>query len=64
MQIEVLVKDEKVKFFLEFLENLKDKVIEDFFIKDDEEKEILEILNNRNKEDKEISHSKIIEIEI
>ena len=64
MQIEVLIKDEKANFFLEFLESLKDNVVEDFFVKDNEEKEILEILNNRSNEDKEISHSKIIEIEI
>ena len=63
MQIEVLIKDEKANFFLEFLENLKNNVVEDFFVKDNEEKEILEILNNRSDEDKEISHSKIIEIE-
>jgi len=67
MQIEVIIKDEKAKFFLEFLKELKNNVVEDFFIKDNkdkEESEILKLLNQRTDEDKKISHSKIVEIEI
>ena len=63
MQLEVNIKNEKSQMFLELLESLKEKVVVDFEIVD-EEKEIEKILNNRSKEDKEIAVSKIVEIEI
>ena len=63
MQIEINIKDNKSQMFLELLESLKDRVILDFEIVD-EEKEIEKILNSRNKEDKEVAVSKIVEIDI
>jgi len=63
MQIEINIKDNKSQMFLELLESLKDRVILDFEIVD-EEKEIEKILNSRSKEDKEVALSKIVEIDI
>jgi len=63
MQIEINIKDNKSQMFLELLESLKDRVILDFEIVD-EEKEIEKILNSRSKEDKEVAVSKIVEIDI
>ena len=63
MQIEINIKDNKSQMFLELLESLKDRVILDFEIVD-EEKEIEKILNSRSKEDKEVAVSKIVEVDI
>ena len=63
MQLEVNIKNEKSQMFLELLESLKEKVVVDFEIID-EEKEIEKILNNRSKEDKEIAVSKIKNIDL
>jgi K+/H+ antiporter YhaU regulatory subunit KhtT len=63
MQIEVVIKDEKAEFFLRMLKEMKN-VVESFKIKDDEEREILEILNKMSEEEKRVSHTKIVEIDV
>jgi K+/H+ antiporter YhaU regulatory subunit KhtT len=63
MQVEVVIKNEKAEFFLRMLKEMEN-VVESFTIKDNEEKEILEILNKMSEEEKKVSHTKIVEIDI
>ena len=63
MQVEVVIKNEKAEFFLRMLKEMEN-VVESFTIKDNEEKEILEILNKMSEEEKKVSHTKIVEIDL
>ncbi len=70
MQLQISIKEDKAELFLQILGEFKESMIETIKIldsddvSDEENEEIKNILNTRSLEDKEISHSKTVMIDI
>jgi len=70
MELHISVKDEKAELFLQILKEFKNDMIETFnvlpsnYVSDEEQKEIEKILNSIPPKEREIDHSKIVEIDI
>ncbi len=74
MELQISVKDDKAELFLQILQEFKSDMVEKFtimnrksdieYVNDQEQKEIEELLSQRSIEDKELSHSKSITIEL
>lgn len=74
MELQISIKDDKAELFLQILKEFKSDMIEKFtilnhdnnsgFVTEQEQKEIEMLFNEHSKEDKEISHSKKITIEL
>jgi len=69
--VELKIEDNSLDIFINLINNLKDGIVNSFEIKNhieevsnQEQLEIENILNSRTSKDKEISHSKMISIEI
>jgi len=70
MQLQISVNDDKAELFLQILKEFKSDMVEKYhiiksnYIDDIEQKDIELMLNSRTKEDKEVSFSKIVQIEV
>ena len=70
MEIQISVREDKSELFLQIIKEFKNDMIEKFkildneYVSDIEQKDIENILASRSSEDREISHSKIVSIDI
>ena len=70
MQVQISIKEDKAELFLQILKEFKGSMVEKIKIldsdevSDEENREIEECLSTRSAEDKEVSHSKIVTIEL
>ncbi len=70
MELHISVRDDKAELFLQILKEFKKDMIETFqvlpssYVSQEEQKEIEDILNSRTEEEREIAHSKLIQIDI
>ena len=70
MQVQISIKEDKAELFLQILKEFKGSMVEKIKIldsdevSDEENREIEACLSTRSAEDKEVSHSKIVTIEL
>jgi len=62
MEIQISVREDKSELFLQIIE--KFKILDNEYVSDIEQKDIENILASRSSEDREISYSKIVSIDI
>ncbi len=69
MELQLSIKDDKAKLFLQILEEFKDdmvkkiKILDIEYVSDEEQVDIEKILNSRTVEDKKVAFSKTISID-
>ena len=70
MEVQISVREDKVELFLSIIREFKDNMVEKFkildnhYLRDEEQKDIENILSSMNLEDKEIASTKIVNINI
>jgi hypothetical protein len=70
MQLQISIKEDKAELFLQILKEFKGSMVEKIKILDSEEvsdeenQEIQQMLDDRTLQEKEVSHSKILTIDI